>query len=90
MLIISKRQEDHLKSKAQNINETQKLGKIFKSKVAELSWNENYRIQWDKVEIIHKEGNRIMRKLESIFIKTTKWVPNQTSLDISSIWLPVL
>jgi hypothetical protein len=66
MLIISKRQEDHLKSKAQNINETQKLGKIFKSKVAELSWNENYRIQWDKVEIIHKEGNRMTRKLEEL------------------------
>jgi hypothetical protein len=49
-----------------------KMGEISKSKTAEHVY-EDHRIQWNKAEIIHKEENRIIRKLkESVFIRTTE------------------
>jgi hypothetical protein len=49
------------------------MEKISKSKIAEHSWDEDHKIQWNKAEIINKEEKRIIRKLkESVFIRTTE------------------
>jgi hypothetical protein len=40
------------------------MGELFKSRIAEHSWDEDHRKQWNMTEIIHKEENRIIRKLK--------------------------
>jgi hypothetical protein len=68
-----------------------KLDISQKPKIAEHCWNEDYRIQWDKAEIIHKKDNKITRKLKkSVFIGRTACVVCKPSLDVSSIWPPLL
>ena len=59
-------------------------GEIDKSKIAEHSWEQKHRFQWDKASIISTEENSRIRKLkESAFIH----VISQPSIVISPIWL---
>jgi hypothetical protein len=68
-----------------------RMGEISKSKIAEHSRNEDHRIQWNKVEIMHKEEKRIIRKLKkSVFKRTTEQAISQPSIEVSYIWLPLL
>ena len=70
---------------------TQQMGKIDKSKIAEHSWEQKHRFQWDKASIISKEENSRIRKLkESVLIHCTHPVISQPSIDISPIWLPII
>jgi hypothetical protein len=48
--------EDHLIPESPNENVTQEWEKYQKSKLADHSWDEDHRIQWNRAEIIHKEG----------------------------------
>jgi hypothetical protein len=60
-------------------------------KIAKHSWDEDHTIQWDKTEIMHKEYKRIFRMLEvSVLIRTNEEAISQVSLDVISIWLPLL
>jgi hypothetical protein len=44
-----------------------------------------------KAKIIHKEEKRIIRKLkDSVIIRRTEEASSHPSIDVSSIWLPVL
>ena len=66
---------------------------IDKSKIAEHSWEQKHRFQWDKASIIStgKEENARIKKLkESAFIHYTDHVISQPSIDISPIWLPII
>ena len=66
-------------------------GEIDKSKIAEHSWEQKNRFQWDKASIISKEENSRIRKLkQSAFIHCTDHVISQPSIDISPIWLPII
>jgi hypothetical protein len=88
---ILERQEGHLTPESLSINGKIKMGEISKSKTAEYSWDEDYRIQWNKAEIIHKKENRITMKLKVLVsIRTAKQVISQSGLDVISIWLPLL
>jgi hypothetical protein len=40
------------------------MGEISKSKITKYLWEEDYRIQWNKAQNIHKEEKRIIRKLK--------------------------
>jgi hypothetical protein len=54
-----------------------KMGETSKSKIAEHFWDEDHRIHRNKAEIIHKEENRITRKLGvTVYIRTTEQVIN--------------
>jgi hypothetical protein len=60
-----------------NLNSTGEVKNIYgettRSKIAQHSWNENHRIQWDNAKIIHKERKRMTTKLtESVFIAATE------------------
>ena len=66
-------------------------GERDKSKIAEHSWEQKHRFQWDKASIISKEENSRIRKLkESVFIHCTDHVISQPSIDVSPIWLPII
>ena len=66
-------------------------GEIDKSKIAEHSWEQKHRLQWDKASLIRKEENWKIRKLkESAFIHCTGHVISQPSIDISPIWLSII
>ena len=79
--------QTRVKEHKQNITN----GEIDKSKIAEHSWGQKHRFQWDKASIISKEGNSRIRKLkESAFIHCTDHVISQPSIDMSPIWLPLI
>jgi hypothetical protein len=43
-------------------------------KTSKLNIAEHYRMQWDKAEIIHKEGKRTTRKEKQSVFATTKQI----------------
>ena len=64
---------------------------IDKSKIAEHSWEQKHRFQWDKASIISKKETSLFRKLnESAFIHCTDRVISQPSTDIRPIRLPII
>ena len=66
-------------------------GEIDKSKIAERSWEQKHRFHSDKASIISKEENSRIRKLkESAFIHYTDHAISQPSIDINTIWLPII
>ena len=80
------------RSKASNVHTYNTTnGEIVKSKIAERSWEQKLRFQWDKTSIISKEENSRTGKLkESAFIHYTDHVISQPSIDINPIWLPII
>ena len=66
-------------------------GEIDKSNIAEDSWEQKHRFQWDKARVISKEENSRIRKLkESAFIHRTDHAISQPSIDMSPIRLPII
>ena len=64
---------------------------VDKFKIAEHSWEQKHRFQWDKASIISKEENSRIRKVkESELIHCTDHVLSQPSTDVSLIWLPIM
>jgi hypothetical protein len=53
-------------------------------------WDGDYRMQWNKVEIIPKEENTIIRKLKASVSIITEQAFSQPSLGLSFITLPLL
>ena len=66
-------------------------GEIDKSKIAEHSWEQKHRLQWDKASIIsNKENSRFRKFKESAFIHCTDHVISQPSIVISPKWLSII
>ena len=64
---------------------------IDKSKIAEHSWEQKHRFQWDKASIIRKEQNSRIRKFkESALIHCTDQVIGQPNIDMVPIWLSII
>jgi hypothetical protein len=60
------------------------MGEITKSKIAEHSWDEDHRTQWDKTEILHKGESRT-----TVLFKT-EWLNSEPGIDVITTWLPLL
>jgi hypothetical protein len=68
-----------------------KEGLLEKSKLAQHAWDEGHRVDWDEVRILEIESSSRYRKYkESAHMACLTNPISQSSLDISSIWIPLI